>query len=152
MTDPLSFPSTTARFGLPLLFAAQAQKEPTVNAAHALIDLLLHPAIQGEATAAPATPEEGTCWLVGSGGQGVFAGHDGELAGFVSGTWIFAAPRDGLEVIDRATDQKLVYIGGWRREAAPAEPTGGSTVDTEARAAIVAILQLFRRTGILAAA
>ena len=36
MTDPLIFPSATPRYSLPQLFAGQAQKEATVNAAHTL--------------------------------------------------------------------------------------------------------------------
>lgn len=151
MTDPLSFPSTTIRHALPLLFSGQAQKEPTVNAAHALIDILLHPSVEGEAGAAPADPVEGETWLVGFSAQGAFAGREGHLATFDSGGWSFSAPRDGMTVLDRSTGQKLFYLGGWRREPTPAEPVGGAVIDIEARAAIVAILHLLRRTGLLAA-
>lgn len=150
MIEPLSFPSTTPRHGLPLLFAGQAQKEATINAAQLLADLLLHPAIEGEAAAPPANPAEGSSWLVAAPAGGPFIGHEGALAGYAAGAWTFAAPRDGMRVFDRSTGQFLLYLGGWRREAAPAYPAGGTTIDVEARAAIVAILQLLRRTAILA--
>jgi hypothetical protein len=39
-------------------------------------------------------------------------------------------------VLDRSTGQDVRYRAGWQRPAAPAEPTGGATIDTEARAAI----------------
>jgi hypothetical protein len=136
MSDPIIFTSASARFGLPFLFAGQTQKEVFVNEAHALTDALLHPAIEGEADDPPAAPGEGECWLVGGTPTGAWTDHAGELASYQAGGWIFAAPRDGLGVLDRSTGQDVRYRAGWQRPAAPAEPTGGATIDTEARAAI----------------
>lgn len=150
MTDPLTFPSATPRHALPQLFVGQAQKEATVNAAHALADLLLHPAIEGEATTPPADPGEGECWLVAAPASAAFAGREETLAGFAAGSWTFARPQEGMRALDKSTGQFLLYRDGWRREEAPAEPTGGAVVDVEGRAAIVAILHLLKRSAILA--
>ena len=149
MTDPLIFPSATPRYSLPQLFAGQAQKEATVNAAHAFADMLLHPAVEGEAANPPAEPAEGECWLVAAPAAAAFAGYEGALAGFAAGTWTFAQPRDGMRVFDNSTGQFLLYRDGWRREDAPVEPSGGTVIDAEARTAIVAILHLLKRSAIL---
>jgi hypothetical protein len=151
MTDPLAFNSTTPRHELPMLFAGQSQKEATVNGVCAIADVLLHPAVEGEAGTPPDAPAEGQCWLVGTGASGAFEGRDGCLAGFQAGSWIFAPPIDGMRVFDRSTGQSIPYIGEWRREEAPPAPSGGTTVDLEARTAIVALIQHLRRTGALPA-
>lgn len=150
MSDPIVFTSASPRFGLPLLFAGQAQKEVFVNEAHALTDALLHPAIEGEADNPPATPAEGECWLVGDTPTGAWADHAGELSSFQAGGWIFAAPRDGVRVLDRSTGQDVRYRGGWQRPATPAAPTGGTTVDAEARAAIAGLVAALIDGGLLA--
>lgn len=152
MTDPIVFTSASPRFGLPLLFAGQSQKEVFVNEAHALADALLHPAIEGEADDPPATPAEGESWLVGGSPTGAWAEYAGALASFQAGGWIFAAPRDGMRVLDRATGQDIRYLGGWQRPTAPAEPSGGTTVDTEARSAISSLLAALAAAGLLAEA
>src|SRR6187431_3252474 len=107
MPDPIAFTSASPRFGLPLLFAGQAQKEFFVNEAHALADALLHPAIQGEANTPPATPAEGDTWLVGGAPTGAWTDHPGKLASFQAGAWIYAAPRDGMKVLEIPTGQDI---------------------------------------------
>lgn len=151
MADPISFTSATPRFGIPFLFAGQAQKEFFVNEAHALVDLLLHPAIESESDAPPANPEEGQCWLVGSNPTGAWANRPGSLAGWVSGTWLFAAPKEGTRALDKSTGQVIFFSNGWRRLAAPAIPTGGQVADAEARAAIGDLVETLRSAGILPA-
>jgi len=150
MSDPIVFTSASPRFGLPLLFAGQAQKEVFVNEAHALTDALLHPAIEGEADAPPAAPADGESWLVGETPTGAWADHAGALASYQPGGWIFTAPRDGLRVLDRSTGQDIRYRGGWHRPATPAEPVGGTTIDAEARAAIAALVAALADAGLLA--
>jgi hypothetical protein len=134
------------------MLSGQAGKELTVNEAHARTDALLHPAIEGESTAAPPEPQEGECWLVGVGATGDWADEDGKLACRQLGNWLFVTPRDGLEVLDRSTGQRIVYFGGWQVAEPPTEPTGGATADAEARAAIVGLIDALRTAGIFAAA
>lgn len=149
MTDPLQFPSTTPRHGLPLLFAGQAQKEAFVNAAFSLCDALIHPIVEGEAGAPPASPAEGECWLVGAGAAGAWAGREGMLAARQTGTWMFLTPRDGMRVLDRASGQHVLYLGGWRRVAAVAPPAGGTVIDEQARAAVAGLIEALRASGIV---
>jgi len=151
MPDPISFTSATPRLALPLLFAGQAQKEFTVNEAHARIDALLHPAIEGEVNDPPGFPADGECWLAGGTPTGAWDGHAGELACYEAGTWLFVAPRDGMRLLDRSTGQVKLYRGGWNAPSAPAAPAGGSTVDAQARAAIAALLDVLAEAGILPA-
>ncbi|GGE01940.1 hypothetical protein GCM10011515_22020 [Tsuneonella deserti] len=149
MTDPLIYTSATPRHSLPLLFVGQAQKEASVNDAHALADILLHPSVEGELADPPADPADGQCWLVGTGASGAFEGREQCLASYQAGTWVFAKPCDGMVIFDRQTSQFLPYLGGWQRETAPAQPQGGDVVDVEARATIATLVELLSRMGIL---
>jgi hypothetical protein len=149
MTDPILFDSASPRFALPLLHAGQAQKEAFVNEAHALADALLHCAIEGEAAAPPASPEEGASWLVSAPAVGDWIGQEGRIACRQAGNWLFVTPRDGMRILDRSTGQDRRYMGGWRVPSAPLEPIGGSTVDAEARDAILALTTVLREAGVL---
>lgn len=151
MSDPITFTSTTPRYGLPYLFAGQAQKELFVNEALALADTLLHPVVEGEADAPPVAPEDGECWLVGAAASGAWAGEAGKLAAYQAGGWVFVTPRDGLRVLDRSSGQDVRFVGSWRRASAPPIPEGGAIVDSEARAAIAELVDILITGGILPA-
>lgn len=148
MTEPL-FDSRTARLDLPLLFAGQAQKEAFVNEVCARVDALLHGAIEAEAATPPATPADGQCWLIASGASGAWTGRSGQIAARQSGNWLYFAPRDGMRLVNRATGQEIRFHTSWKAATRPAAPSGGATVDTEARAAISALLAALTTAGII---
>lgn len=152
MTEPLVYPDATPRLGLPFLFAGQAQKELFVNEALARLDLLVQASVIAEATQPPADPQPGQCWLVAQGASGAWNGQGGKLAGWIGGAWQFSQPVPGMAVWDSATGQRLVFAGTWRRPTAPAIPAAGTTIDSEARAALAALVSALRLAGILPAA
>ena len=148
MIEPADFTDTTPRHKLPFLFAGQAQKEFTVNEALARIDLLLHVAVAAEVNEPPANSEPGTCYLVGGMPTGPFANHTAEIAGWDGQQWTFARPNPGMRVKDLSSGQICFFEGGWQRLDGPAEPTGGTTVDSEAREAIIDLCVILRTYGL----
>ncbi|NCU12459.1 MAG: DUF2793 domain-containing protein [Sphingomonadaceae bacterium] len=151
MPDPL-FNSRTPRLELPLLFAGQTQKEGYLNETAARLDALLFLAIEGEATSPPTLAADGQSWLVGPAATGEWAGESGQIAVRQGGNWLFATPVDGLRLLHRASGQEWRYAGGWRVPDRPALPSGGGTIDAEARLAIAGILTALTVAGLIPAA
>lgn len=149
MTD---FP-ITARFSLPLLAVAQAQKEVTHNEALTLLDALVAPAVEaGPQNDPPPAPLAGQAWLVGAVPTGAWAGAAGSLALWTAGGWRFVAPRAGMRVIRLDDGLCLCFDGAiWSVPPAIAAPAGGAVVDTEARAAIGALISCLAAHGLLIA-
>jgi Protein of unknown function (DUF2793) len=149
------------RLKLPLLAAAQAQKEVTHNEALALADIAIQAVVQAVAPASvPASPALGQCWIVGNAPTGAWTGQAGRIAGWTSGGWRFLAPFEGMVVwsvadgvavrreganwilgVLTASSLKVgnVQVVGAQRPRILA-PTGGSTIDTQARAAIATLI------------
>jgi hypothetical protein len=149
MSDPITFESTSPRFGLPLLFVGQSQKEAFVNEALSRLDGLIHCAIEAILTAPPTTPADGLAWLVAPSPTGDWAGRAGQLAMRQSGQWLFVVPRDGTRVLNKSNGQDFRYFSGaWTAAATPAQATGGSTIDTEARAMLANLVLALRQAGI----
>lgn len=143
---------TTSRLALPLLAPGQAQKELFHNEALIRIDALLTAAVEAPPqNAPPATPANGTCWLVGSAPTGAWAEQPGKIAAFDSSGWRFIAPTEGMRLLVRSTQVVMRFAGGaWQGGQAIASPAGGAIVDGEARAAISAILAAMRSYGLIA--
>ena len=149
------------RLKLPLLAAAQAQKEVTHNEALALADIAVQAVVQSVAPASvPASPAIGQCWIVGASPSGAWAGNAGAIAAWTSGGWRFVAPFEGMtawSIADGVTVRRsastwivggmtaaTLSIGGAQvvaaRQPRVVAATGGSTIDTQARAAISALI------------
>lgn len=148
MADTL-FDSRTPRFDLPLLFAGQAQKEGFVNEIAARLDALLFLTIEAEAASPPADAVDGKSWLVANSPIGPWAGRAGLIASRQSGNWLFTQPLLGMRIYNKAAKQEMYYHNDWRTAARPSTPTGGSTVDAEARTAVNAIIAALVSAGIV---
>ena len=161
----------TARLGLPMLEAGQAQKELTHNEALAAIDLMIGSSVEeAERNDPPAEPNAGQCWLVGSAPIGPWSGMTDAIAGWTDGGWRFIVPVEGMTVWDLARKLTWRWSGAeWRpgeimgtrlilggtqvvgsQGAAIAAPAGGDVADTEARSAVVSILAALRLHGLIA--
>ena len=161
----------TPRLALPLLQPGQAQKEMTCNEALARLDLAAQGAVVAVgAETPPASPAPGACWLLGAAPGGAWAGYPHALAGWTSSGWIFLEPHEGMQLWVGPTQGCARFSGGtWRlgelhgkvfvegdqvvgpRVDSIAEPLGGMTVDAEARAAIVSVLEALRAHGLIEA-
>lgn len=161
----------SARLGLPNIEAGQIDKSTTHNEALALLDIATAAAVDGYlVNTPPATPAVGSAFIVGASPTGAWMGHALALAGYSAGGWRFVAAFEGLQAIDKAIGEVAVFRGGaWVKGdvraaklsvagtqvvgaqlAAIADPAGGTTVDSEARAAIGAILARLRLHGLIA--
>ena len=161
---------TTPRFALPFILPGQAQKELFHNEALARIDLALHPAVEGSPLGAPpADPVEGQCWAVAASATGAWSGRDGALAMWSEGGWRFVAPAPGTTAWNKAAGVPLRWDGfQWQegtlactgltvnglqvvgaRQAGVPNPSGGTIIDEEARAAINALTAALMSHGLI---
>jgi hypothetical protein len=158
------------RFALPFILPGQAQKEVFHNEALTAIDCALHPCIEGaDAIDPPGDPEAGDSWIVGEGATGAWAERSDFLATWTAGGWRFTAPVAGMMIWNKASacwthwggDQwsdgvlpaTAIVVGGnqvvgSRRPDIPT-PYEGTTIDTEARAAIVAVIATLKSHGLI---
>lgn len=162
--------NASARLGLPLLSAGQAQKELVHNEAVQAIEILLAAAVEEPPRAAPpAAPEVGATYIVASSPTGEWSGKAHCLACFTQGGWRFVNAQDGMTAFVRTSSLSAVFRGGaWElgsvrgsslilggqqvvgtRLAAIAGPSGGTTVDGEARTVVAQILAALRQHGLI---
>ncbi len=160
------------RLKLPLLAAAQAQKEVTHNEALALADIAMQAVVQSVAPpTVPGSPQPGQCWIVGSSPAGAWDGQAGAIAGWTSGGWRFVAPFPGMQVWsipDNAMARRegstwvvglmtaaSLSVGGQQvvgaQQPRVTVATGGATVDVQARAAIAALIAGLETHGLFSA-
>ncbi len=104
--------SNTPNLALPLLETSQAQKEVTHNEALALLDVLVQARVIDAVTAAPpGAPTQGQAWIVGPAATDAWAGHDGELAVWLGGQWVFPEPQEGWRVYNEDDGSWWSFVG-----------------------------------------
>lgn len=130
----------TTNLTLPLLAASQAQKHVTVNEALTRLDGAVQLRLRSRVlTDPPATVLEGECFGVPLGAVNDWAGHDGEVAQYAGGGWVFFTPRRGWRAfVEDAGSCDLHDGSGWRRGGLSVTP-GGAGLRAESMEADVVI-------------
>ena len=116
----------TTNLTLPLLAASQAQKHVTVNEALTRLDGAVQLRLRSRTlTDPPATVLDGECFGVPQGAVNDWAGHDGEVAQYAGGGWVFVIPRRGWRAFVADTGTCDLHDGsGWRRGGLSVTPGG----------------------------
>lgn len=161
---------STERLALPLLAPGQAQKELFHNEALQMLDIAVAASVEGTpGDDPPSTPGLGTAYLVGDTPAADWSGYAHHIAGFGIAGWRFIAPRIGMSVFVKSSQTVAVYTdAGWEigkvraasviidgvqvvgpRTGSISDPSGGSTIDAEARAAVAGILATLRQHGLI---
>ena len=162
--------SGTPRLDLPFLSAGQAQKEFFHNEALQTLDIVVASAVEEPPRAVPpSAPAIGAAYIVGAAPTDAWAGKAQQLAAFTSGGWRFIAPVDGMAAYVKSIGIMASYrAGAWEigvlrgsslaiggvqvvgtRSGAIASPSGGTTVDSQARSTIDRILAAMRQHGLI---
>lgn len=161
---------SSARFALPLLVPGQAQKEMFHNEALTAIDGLLHACIEGgPVDDPPSGPAAGQSWIVGVAPTGEWSGRTDALATWTAGGWRFAQPVPGMLAWSKAAHVWLRWTGSaWSSGTWPVSallidgqqvvgprlpevpsPSGGTTIDMEARAAVDGLIATLKSHGLI---
>ena len=162
--------SGTPRLSLPFLSPGQAQKEFFVNESLQKLDFLVAGAVEEPPRSdPPALPTIGAAYIVGGTPTGDWAGRSRCIAGYSDGGWRFISAAEGMRIYVKAAETIAVFRAGeWEigsvrcsqlvvsgqqvvgaRGDGIGTPTGGLTIDVEARAAIDEILERLRSHGLI---
>ena len=159
----------TPRLVLPLIAAGQTQKDVTHNDAILALDRLVALVVTSRSLAAPpAAPAPGGCYIVPAAGAAAWGQPAGTLMHWLGDAgWLPEVPRDGQIALAADEAVMLVHRGGWQANwpvagltiagravlaaspVAVALPSGGATVDAEARTAIADVITALRQMGLL---
>lgn len=151
--------------------AGQAQKELFHNEALQILDCIAAASVEEPPrNDSPISAADGATYIVGPAPTGVWSGKAGQLANMSAGGWRYVVPIEGLSALVKTSGLRadfrsgnwkigtvtaeLVEVGGVQvlgaQGAAIASPSGGSTVDSEARSAIGLMLAAMRQHGLIA--
>ena len=161
---------STPRFALPFILPGQAQKEHFHNEALLRVDAILSAAAEGAQSEPPSGAlRAGNAWIVAAPGVGAWTGRDHDLAIWTAAGWRFVAPSEGMRVWNKALAVELrwlsgawaqgtltgsaLFIGGRQvvgeRQPAVPSPSGGTTIDAEARETLDQIVVALMSHGLI---
>ncbi|MDP9838916.1 hypothetical protein J2T09_003688 [Neorhizobium huautlense] len=142
----------TTNLSMPFTLPSQAQKHVTHNEALQALDAIVQLTVEGEATAPPANPTEGSRFVVDPHATGDWVGHDGHIAARQDGAWTFLLPKEGwLAWFRGAQTLKIFYGSAWNdlqpADADPAMLGINTSADSHNRLAVASEASLFTHVG-----
>ena len=163
--------STSPDLGIPFIAEQQVEPEVTHNSAIVVMSALLKGVINATTNTPPVSPTAGDAYIIGGSPTGAWNGKAKKIAIFYNGGWLYipgvddngsqiamGARQEGMTIYDQNINGLQVFDGtNWQarylleaaKQAAVADATGGSTVDTEARAALNSLLAKCRTLGLI---
>lgn len=165
--------STSPDLGFPFIAQQQVEPEVTHNESLIVLTALCKGVVNSAVDTPPGSPTDGDAYIVGSTPTGVWTGKANLIAIAYNGSWYFipgfndagtqiaiGARHEGITIYCQTTNALKLWTGSaWTtkyltvvaaQQAAIADATGGSTVDTEARAALNDLLAKCRTLGLIA--
>lgn len=144
----------TTNLKLPYIMPSQAQKHVTHNEAIRALDALVQLCVlDRDLSTPPASPLDGSRYLVAAAGAGAWTGKDGKIAAWQDGAWAFFAPQAGW-LAWVADEQRLIGFDGaaWADAAVhsvnPAPLVGvNATADATNRLSLKSPASLFDHDG-----
>lgn len=157
----------TPRLGFPLIASGQTQKDVTHNEAILALDRLVALGVVSRTVSSPpGSAQIGSIYIVPVSGEASWGQPPGTMMQWQGSGWHGVAARAGQLALLVDEGIMLVFREGWQslwpvkglevagRAVLGAQPTaitlpsGGNTTDTQARAAIAAIVSLLIQQGI----
>ena len=142
---------TSLILGLPYIQPSQAQKHVTHNEALRVLDTLVQLVVTArDLSLPPAGAQSGDRYIVAAPGQGLWAGHEGEIAVLDSNAWIFIAPQTGWTAYVTAEGAQVVFDGtDWQaRDISAVDALGiNSTADSFNRLSVASDAVLLNHAG-----
>lgn len=115
---------TSPILALPFIMPSQAQKHVTHNEALRRLDIVVQLSVAAfDAATPPTDPDDGEIHALGTAPVAAWAGHAGDLAAWLDGTWHFVAPQEGWRAWGRTERQLRVWSdGAWQLPEAALAP------------------------------
>ena len=101
----------THNFNITEISESQSQKATTANEAFFILDAVAGGYIQGVSSQPPASPVNGTVWVVSSNGAGIWSARDTQLAILVGGAWRYAEPKNGQSFVNAENNNTIRFDG-----------------------------------------
>lgn len=111
-----------------------------------MLDFLVQPVVLAKhADPDVLSPSDGEAWLVDQESSGDWAARQNHIAIWTAGGWRFIEPIEHAKLLVKDVKETAVFLDNeWIFGGAISGPTGGSTIDVEARQAIESILEVLR--------